>query len=179
MCARSGDNDHLSPPGGSQTPAGELTSREGGRRSLSRLAPGLPAERNIFYFRKDLSNGGMADRRRIQNFAESSKGSAGHVPEKCQLPDASTTASPRSGNFILSDSRLVLQDPSGVPFRYFNDGGGWDVRLYGNYTGPLEHFQRIPPGRSRVGLSGRPEYPVIPMKAGVGYLRSCLILARN
>ena len=41
--------------------------------------------------------------------------------------------------FFLSQSRAVLQDDSGIPFRYF-EPGTWDRRFYGTYEKPIELF---------------------------------------
>ena len=41
---------------------------------------------------------------------------------------------------ILNSSSAVLQDDSGIPFRFFQNPP-WDVRLYGTYTGVLDIFQ--------------------------------------
>jgi hypothetical protein len=171
MCARSGDNISSVTPVG-LGPSGELTSREGGGGS-----PGwhiVAGGKNIYYFRKDLSNDGMADGR-IQNFVRSKGAPATFLKSASYLMHTDDFSAIR--NFILSDSRLVLQDPSGVPFRYY-DGGAWNVRLYGNYTGPLEIFSEYrQDDLISAYQSGR--YPVTPIKAGVGYLRSCLILAKD
>jgi hypothetical protein len=47
-------------------------------------------------------------------------------------------------NAILDDSSGVVEDDSGIPFRYF-DPKEWEVVPYGNYTGPIplfaEHYQ--------------------------------------
>jgi hypothetical protein len=40
---------------------------------------------------------------------------------------------------ILAKSRLVIEDDSGIPFRYF-DQSAWDVRLHGNYDKPIDLF---------------------------------------
>lgn len=41
--------------------------------------------------------------------------------------------------FFLSQSRAVLQDDSGIPFRFFAPGT-WDCRFYGTYEQPIELF---------------------------------------
>jgi hypothetical protein len=40
---------------------------------------------------------------------------------------------------ILSKSRTIIEDDSGIPFRFF-DASAWDVRLYGTYTEPIHLF---------------------------------------
>jgi hypothetical protein len=48
-------------------------------------------------------------------------------------------------NAILDDSNGVVEDDSGIPFRYFKPSE-WDVTAYGTYTGPIplfkEHYQQ-------------------------------------
>ncbi|MCX8044339.1 MAG: hypothetical protein N3B18_09465 [Desulfobacterota bacterium] len=46
----------------------------------------------------------------------------------------------RIRNFILHKSRMVLQDDSGIPYRFF-DNKTWNVKLYGMYTGPIDLFK--------------------------------------
>ena len=41
---------------------------------------------------------------------------------------------------ILDASPAVLQDDSGIPFRFFKNPP-WDARLYGTYTSVLDIFQ--------------------------------------
>lgn len=36
-------------------------------------------------------------------------------------------------NFLLLESNVVVQDDSGIPFRFFT-GGGWNIRLFGDYV---------------------------------------------
>ena len=41
---------------------------------------------------------------------------------------------------ILTHSNSVLQDDSGVPFRFFSDPNDWSVTLYGMYSKPIPLF---------------------------------------
>ena len=43
-------------------------------------------------------------------------------------------------NSILDHSYAVLQDDSGIPYRYFE---GWDITLYGKYRRPLRLFAEL------------------------------------
>lgn len=47
----------------------------------------------------------------------------------------------RVRNFILSRSGSILQDDSGIPFRYLNNGE-WNCWLFGSYSGTLEIFNK-------------------------------------
>jgi hypothetical protein len=44
-------------------------------------------------------------------------------------------------NVILSHSRMVVEDDTGLPFRFFEQTA-WDVRLYGSYAEPIHRFGR-------------------------------------
>jgi hypothetical protein len=41
---------------------------------------------------------------------------------------------------ILSKSRMIVEDDSGIPFRFFD--ASWDVRLYGTYKEPITMFRK-------------------------------------
>ena len=45
----------------------------------------------------------------------------------------------RVRNFLLAHSKVILQEDSGIPYRYF-DRNKWDLRFYGHYIGPINRF---------------------------------------
>lgn len=47
----------------------------------------------------------------------------------------------RIRNFLLTKSSSVLQDDSGIPFKFFQDGN-WRCWLFGRYTGTLDIFTK-------------------------------------
>jgi hypothetical protein len=42
---------------------------------------------------------------------------------------------------VLSKSRLVVEEDSGIPYRFF-DPAAWDVRLFGTYSEPIQLFKK-------------------------------------
>lgn len=46
----------------------------------------------------------------------------------------------RVRTMVLEQSRSILQDDTGVPYRFF-DRAKWDLTLYGKYTAPIEDFK--------------------------------------
>ncbi len=42
-------------------------------------------------------------------------------------------------DFLLNRSKLILQDDSGIPFRYFAKEK-WDIHFHGRYIGPIKRF---------------------------------------
>lgn len=66
---------------------------------------------------------------------------------------------------ILLKSRLVVEDDSGIPFRFF-DQSAWDVHLHGAYTEPIDLFSNWRQDDLKVAFS-RPD--VQPLDFAIGY----------
>ena len=49
----------------------------------------------------------------------------------------------RVREFLLGSSDLILQDDSGIPFRFF-ELEKWSTQLYGRYLGPIATFKKYP-----------------------------------
>jgi hypothetical protein len=45
--------------------------------------------------------------------------------------------------FLLAHSKVILQDDSGIPIRFFAKDK-WDVHYYGRYVGPINRFKKYP-----------------------------------
>jgi hypothetical protein len=67
-------------------------------------------------------------------------------------------------DFILSQSRAILQDDSGIPFRHF--GQGWSFRYYGSYERPIELFAKH---RQEDLAAAYAANPASPLGFGSGY----------
>lgn len=67
--------------------------------------------------------------------------------------------------FFLSQSRAVLQDDSGIPFRYFPQDA-WSFRFYGNYQKPIELFAEHQQEDLRQAFATNPQSP---LAFGSGY----------
>lgn len=44
---------------------------------------------------------------------------------------------------ILSNSVAILQDDTGIPYKYLNDSNLWTLRLYGEYDKPVKDFGKM------------------------------------
>lgn len=67
-------------------------------------------------------------------------------------------------DFLLSQSRVILQDDSGIPFRYF--AHGWALRFYGSYDRPIELFAKHQQDDLRQAYHTNPAGP---LEFGSGY----------
>jgi hypothetical protein len=67
---------------------------------------------------------------------------------------------------ILAKSRVVVEDDSGIPFRFF-DQSAWDVRLHGAYDKPIELFSNWLQNDLKHAFDSRPD--VEPLDFAIGY----------
>ncbi len=94
--------------------------------------------RQVLYFSADISDGGLKHNPGfVKLMAKMAPGitylkAASYL---CYYDDFSTIR-----NAILSNSLGVVEDDSGVPFKYF-DTAKWTVVPYGDYTGPIDLFK--------------------------------------
>jgi len=68
--------------------------------------------------------------------------------------------------FVLDQSRTILQEDSGIPFRYF-DPSAWALQFYGTYREPISIFKRdYQADLAKVYETGR---DIKPLPFGIGY----------
>lgn len=54
------------------------------------------------------------------------------------LPDAKFS---KTRELILEGSQIIVQDDSGIPYRYLNENQKWKVDFYGSYSTPIPMFK--------------------------------------
>ena len=99
---------------------------------------GFGHTKNIYYFRQNLADDGIASNPKFLNFVNSFGSFGTYVKSASYLMHSNEFSEIRAA--ILGRSAGILQDDSGIPFRFFQVPG-WEVHLYGNYTGVLDIFQ--------------------------------------
>lgn len=72
----------------------------------------------------------------------------------------------RMRSFLLSHAVSVLQDDSGIPFRYFQDGN-WRLWLFGTYSGTLDLFTKYYQSDLQTAFAGPGASAPLPF--GTGY----------
>lgn len=155
-----------------------LSGSSGNTGLMIRCHNGFGRPKRVFYFRQDLSNGGVSAGGPFLTFVSR----LGRVPAFTK----SASYLMHDGGFsnireyLLRHSSAIVQDPSGVPYRDFIRHG-WDLWLYGNHRGTLDIFSGCQqPDLTAAYSSGR--YPVKPLSFGIGYLMNpattCLMVGR-
>jgi len=96
-------------------------------------------KQTLFYFTTDISDGGIASNPGFLRFCD-------HFGVGCSFLKSSSYLLFEEGfarirNFILDHSDTIVQDDAGIPLAYLNRDK-WNIRLFGNYIGPIEIFKQ-------------------------------------
>jgi hypothetical protein len=119
-----GGNPVLSP----SNPTGLLIRARSARGGLKR----------VFYIKQDLSNASFRAGTSLHSFVTQLGRPPAFTKSASYLMHEDSFSNIR--DFLLTSTRGLVQDPSGVPYRHLL-GVGWSVRLHGNYRGTLDIFQ--------------------------------------
>ena len=97
----------------------------------------------VQYISADISNSGLEKNSGLANYIKSIEG-------KCAFLKAASYLLHQNGfsivrDLILNKTKTLLQDDSGIPYRFLNDST-WNIQLFGRYTKPIGLFaERIQP----------------------------------
>ncbi|MDB6140155.1 MAG: hypothetical protein JWO94_3227 [Verrucomicrobiaceae bacterium] len=132
--------------------------------------------KRVFYFRQDLSDGGLHSGSPLLKFVSSLGSPPAFVKSASYLMHQEGFHTIR--DYLLTRCRGIVQDPSGVPYRNMLAAGA-DVRLYGNYQGTLDMFKE----HQQPDLIAAYQQGHAPqLSFGVGYLfhaaSTCLMVER-
>ena len=95
---------------------------------------------SVFYFQTDISDEGLKNNSGFQKYLSM-------LPESYTYLKAASYLMHWSGfsiirNVVFDKSKSILQDDSGIAYRYF-DKTKWDIHLYGKYARPGKEFSWI------------------------------------
>ncbi len=115
------------------------------KRAAKNPVPGVkitfrkPGEKTqtLYYYSVDVSNKGLVAHPEFLTYLNGLGQGITFMKSASYLLHGSNFAKIRGA--ILGSTHFLLQDDSGLPFRFFGDEG-WDVRLYGRYTNAIKDF---------------------------------------
>jgi len=96
-------------------------------------------QQTLFYFTTDISDGGIAANPGFMKFCEQHGTGASFLKSSSYL--MFENGFNRVRDFLLSHSKMIVQDDSGIPITYFAPDK-WNLRLFGTYVGPIELFKQ-------------------------------------
>ncbi|MEP7351879.1 MAG: hypothetical protein ABI824_01475, partial [Acidobacteriota bacterium] len=92
----------------------------------------------LYYFSVNLDDEHLAENKGFTTYMATLKGSNTLLKSTSYMPHHKDFSMIRDQ--ILSVSRAVLQDDSGIPYQYFTPAD-WDTQVYGEYTHPYGSFR--------------------------------------
>lgn len=105
---------------------------------ISILSNGQP--KSIYYFRYDVSNGKFTDTTLfVKYLAKMQTPVATYVKSASYLLHNDFMSNMRK--FILAKSDDVVEDDTGIPFKYFVEKDNWTTKVYGEYQRPVKDFK--------------------------------------
>ncbi len=117
---------------------GEAKGALPGVKVTFRRAPGA-AEQVMYYVQANVADDALKVNDAVLKWSASF--GQGNVYLKAASYLMHETYFSRVRNFLLAKGAAVLQDDSGIPFRFFQDGN-WRCWLFGRYSGTLEIFTK-------------------------------------
>jgi len=97
--------------------------------------PGHFSPQTLYYFQSNLANG--AECQRFLSWLGGLGNGPAYLKAASYLLHNEEFSQARS--FLLNTSTLIVEDDSGIPYRYFGKGG-WKVQVFGDYASPLPIF---------------------------------------
>jgi hypothetical protein len=91
----------------------------------------------LYYFTTDLANWAIKVNPNFSKFCEQQGMGVSLLKAASYLMHTDNFSQVR--DFLLSHSKVIVQDDSGIPYRYF-DCNKWNIRFYGRYIGPISRF---------------------------------------
>jgi hypothetical protein len=69
---------------------------------------------------------------------------------------------------ILTKSQFILQDDTGIPFRYFKEKN-WEIHLYGQYAKPIKDFSGVEQQDLKAAYQDKNKIKRLPFHLGYHY----------
>ncbi|MEC8757180.1 MAG: hypothetical protein VXX44_03950 [Bacteroidota bacterium] len=119
-------------------------------------------EKKLYYFAYDLSNSNLSSNPRLFDFLESFGKHNVLVKSASYLMHNSSFSIIRE--YLMNTSHLVVQDPSGIPYRKLV-AAGCSVDLHGTYTRPIPLFSGYSQSSLKEAIKSAPDLPFM-----IGYM---------
>jgi hypothetical protein len=131
----------------------------------------------LYYFKADLADGKLTQNKPLLTYIAGLKGLATFFKSTSYMVHRPEFSAIR--NEVLDKSVSVLQDDSGIPYKFF-DAAKWQVQLYGEYDKPYRPFQYMQQLDLKAAF-GEPGIKPLGFRIGYGYAKipSNLLLAKH
>jgi hypothetical protein len=142
-----------------------LRKRPNGVR-VDYLRPGDSVVRSVYYFSCDISDAGMPKDSPLYRLYDGLEAVTTFIKSGSYLLHYADFSNLRT--MILDRSLYVLQDDTGIPYRYLKRQG-WPIQLYGAYAKPIEDFPALVEQKDLKAAYNDPAGNVKPLPFHFGY----------
>ncbi len=101
------------------------------------VSNGIP--KTVYYFRYDISNKKFSDTAVFYKYLSKMHKPSTYIKSASYLLHNDFMSNIRK--FILDKSANVIEDDTGIPFKYFTEKGNWNYKIYGQYAKPVKDFK--------------------------------------
>lgn len=115
----------------------DLNNIQGIRISFDAPGAGGPPPQSLYYFRLDVSNKSFDRNRYFLSFLRGLAPFATFMKSASYVMFENNVSAARQ--FVLDQSRYIVQEDSGIPLKYFQTPP-WNLRFYGRYVKPISAF---------------------------------------
>lgn len=96
-------------------------------------------QKSVYYFKYDVSNKQFNDTTIFYKYINGlTPNCITYIKSASYLLHANFMSNMKE--LILKNSQAVIQDDTGIPFKYFEEGNKFDIKLYGTYIKPVTDF---------------------------------------
>ncbi|HXB40070.1 MAG TPA: hypothetical protein VNZ49_05975 [Bacteroidia bacterium] len=95
--------------------------------------------KTVYYFRYDVSDKKFNDTAVFYKYLSKMTDAATYIKSASYLLHNDFMSNMRK--FILDKTNYVVEDDTGIPFKYFTKDSKWDIKLYGAYAKPVSDFK--------------------------------------
>jgi hypothetical protein len=96
-------------------------------------------QKSVYYFKYDVANKNFNDTTAFYKYLNKNTANCiTYIKSASYLLHANFMSNMKA--LILKNSKAVVQDDTGIPFKYFEAGKKFDVKLYGEYSQPVSDF---------------------------------------
>jgi hypothetical protein len=96
-------------------------------------------QKSVYYFKYDVSNKFFNDTCAFYKYIDKNKNVVTYIKSASYLLHNGFMSNMK--DLILKNSNWIIQDDTGMPFKFLSENNAWDIKLYGAYARPVSDFQ--------------------------------------
>jgi hypothetical protein len=96
-------------------------------------------QKSVYYFKYDVSNKFFNDTCAFYKYIDKNKNVVTYIKSASYLLHNGFMSNMK--DLILKNSGWIIQDDTGMPYKFLSENNTWDIKLYGVYARPVSDFK--------------------------------------